>query len=169
MNDEKKCKIVIFGAFGSGKTTLVKTLDPESRHVEADCAGGTTTVALDYGRLQVNGVNVHLFGTPGQERFGFAREIIARGMDGAILLVDATGMPDDFTAHLYGSLSSAKVPFVVFLNKCEEIGADQELWKKEFGTSPVWTVSALDRKQSVKALGNFVETLPSHAPVRNHT
>jgi small GTP-binding protein len=170
MTDEKKCKIVIFGAFGSGKTTLVKTLDPESRHVEADCpGGGTTTVALDYGRLQVNGASVHLFGTPGQERFEFAREIIARGMDGAILLVDATSMPEDFTTHLYDSLSSAGVPLVVFLNKCGEIGANPELWKKEFGPTPVWTVSALDRKQSIRALGNFVETLPSHARVHNHT
>ncbi|MCX6683386.1 MAG: GTP-binding protein [Methanoregula sp.] len=169
MTDEKKCKIVIFGAFGAGKTTLVKTLDPESRHVEADCCGGTTTVALDYGRLEVNGHSVYLFGTPGQERFEFAREIISKGMDGAILLVDATSMVDDFTEHLYDSLSSARVPLVVFLNKCESIGANPELLKKQFGSSPVWTVSAQDKKQSLEALGHFVETLPSHPNVHNHT
>jgi uncharacterized protein len=169
MTDEKKCKIVIFGAFGAGKTTLIKTLDPESTHVEADCTGGTTTVALDYGRMQVNGHSVYLFGTPGQERFEFAREIISKGMDGAILIVDATSMLDDFTKHLYDSLSSARVPLVVFLNKCENIGANPELLKKQFGTSPVWTVSAQDMKQSIKALGNFVETLPSHPNVHNHT
>jgi small GTP-binding protein len=168
MTDEKKCKIVIFGAFGAGKTTLIKTLDPESTHVEADCTGGTTTVALDYGRLQVNGHSVYLFGTPGQERFEFAREIISKGMDGAILIVDATCMPDDFTKHLFDSLSSARVPFVIFLNKCENIGANPELFKKQFGTSPVWMVSALDKKQSLKALGNFVETLPSHSNLHNH-
>jgi hypothetical protein len=169
MTDEKKCKIVIFGAFGAGKTTLIKTLDPESTHVEADCTGGTTTVALDYGRLQVNGHSVYLFGTPGQERFEFAREIISKGMDGAILIVDATSMLDDFTKHLYDSLSSARVPLVVFLNKCENIGANPELLKKQFGTSPVWMVSALDKKQSINALGNFVKTLPSHPNVHNHT
>jgi hypothetical protein len=168
MTEEKKCKIVIFGAFGAGKTTLIKTLDPESTHVEADCTGGTTTVALDYGRLQVNGHSVYLFGTPGQERFEFAREIISKGMDGAILIVDATSMLDDFTKHLYDSLSSARVPLVVFLNKCENIGANPELLKKQFGISPVWTVSALDKKQSLKALGNFVVTLPSHPNLHNH-
>ncbi len=52
MTEEKRYKIVVFGAFGAGKTTLVKTLDPESYHVEADCAGGTTTIALDFGRVQ---------------------------------------------------------------------------------------------------------------------
>jgi uncharacterized protein len=167
MADEKKCKIVIFGAFGVGKTTLVRTLDPDSRHVEADCTNGTTTVALDYGRLQVNGVSVHLFGTPGQERFEFAREIISKGMDGAILLVDATSLMDDFTQHLYDSLSSARVPLVVFLNKCGNIGANPELLKKQFGISPVWTVSALDSKEAIRAVSDFVVTLPLHT--HNHT
>lgn len=163
MTHEKKCKIVIFGAFGAGKTTLVRTLDQDSRHVEADCTNGTTTVALDYGRLEVNGVSVHLFGTPGQERFEFAREIISKGMDGAILLVDATSTIDDFTKHLFDSLSSARVPLVIFLNKCGNIGADPELLKKQFGTSPVWMVSALDGKEAIQAVSNFVVTLPPHA------
>ena len=37
MDQDKKCKIVVFGAFGAGKTTLIKTLDPQSSHVEAGC------------------------------------------------------------------------------------------------------------------------------------
>jgi small GTP-binding protein len=160
MTDEKKYKIVIFGAFGAGKTTLVRTIDPHSRHIEADGPGGTTTVALDYGRLQADGGSIHLFGTPGQERFEFAREVISRGMDGAILLVDVTSVPDDFTQHLFDSLSAAEVPHVVFLNKCGNVGADPESWKKQFGRSPVWEVSALDKKQSIRAVCNFVDTLP---------
>jgi len=159
MADEKRCKIVIFGAFGAGKTTLVRTLDPESRHVEAGCNKATTTVALDYGHLQVNGIEIHLFGTPGQERFGFAREIISKGMDGAILLVDATSTPDDFTKHLYNSLRTAKIPLVVFLNKCGNVGANPELLKQQFGTSPVRAVSVMDREASIRALGDFVETI----------
>src|SRR5512136_2188279 len=130
MPDDKKCKIVIFGAFGAGKTTLIKTLDPGSSHVEANCAGGTTTVALDYGRVQANGIHIHIFGTPGQERFEFAREIIGRGMDGAILLVDATSPVDDFVHHLYNSITAAKIPVVMFLNRCDNIGAQPELAKR---------------------------------------
>lgn len=64
MADETKLKIVIFGAFGAGKTTLIKIVDPESKHVEANCAGGTTTVALDFGRLRNNGCTIHIYGTP---------------------------------------------------------------------------------------------------------
>lgn len=161
MTDEKKCKIVIFGAFGAGKTTLVKILDPESRHVEADCSGGTTTVALDYGRLQVNGYTVYLFGTPGQERFEFAREIISKGMDGAILLIDATSPVDDFIHHLHDSLSGTKIPFVIFLNKCDSIGAQPALIQKVFAQSRIMKVSALDKQQSFEAMSSFALTLSS--------
>jgi len=58
-------KIVVFGAFGAGKTTLIRTLDPRSKHVEVDSAGGTTTVALDFGRTESAGKQIYLFGTPG--------------------------------------------------------------------------------------------------------
>lgn len=162
MSDDKKCKIVVFGAFGAGKTTLIKTLDPESSHVEANCAGGTTTIALDYGRVQVNENRIHIFGTPGQERFEFAREIIGRGMDGAILIIDATSPVDDFIRHIYNSLSFAGIPLVIFLNRCDCIGAQPESIQKEFNAAIISNVSALDRKQSLDALCAFARTLPPH-------
>jgi small GTP-binding protein len=162
MADEKKCKIVVFGAFGAGKTTLITTLDPCSSHVEANCTGGTTTVALDYGRVQADGNHIHIFGTPGQERFEFAREIIGKGMDGAILLVDVTSPVDDFILHLHDSLSDSRIPFVIFLNKCDCIGARPELIEKVFSGAAIVKVSAINRKQSLEALCTFAQTLPPH-------
>jgi small GTP-binding protein len=169
MDQEKKYKIVVFGAFGAGKTTLIKTLDPQSSHVEAGCSGGTTTVALDYGRVQSCGIHIHIFGTPGQERFEFAREIIGRGMDGAILLVDATSPVDDFIHHLYDSLAAAGIPLVIFLNKYDSIGARPELIHKEFSASVITKVSAFDRQQSLEALCTFVQTLPPHSGGHMHS
>jgi small GTP-binding protein len=159
MDDEKKLKIVIFGAFGAGKTTLIKTIDPESKHIEANCAGGTTTVALEFGRIQKDGCHIHIFGTPGQERFEFAREIIATGMDGAILLIDATSQIDEFTRHLSDSLHEAKVPFRVFLNRYDNVGAHPELFSGQFGSSEIRNVSAKDRRQSMDAILQFAGTL----------
>jgi hypothetical protein len=159
MTEERKLKIVIFGAFGAGKTTLIKTIDPESKHIEANCAGGTTTVALDFGRIQKDDCHIHLFGTPGQERFEFAREIIATGMDGAILLVDATSRIDEFTRHLSDSLQAAKVPFVVFLNKCDGAGANPGMFSGQFGSSEIRKVSAKDRRQCMDAVLQFAGTL----------
>jgi len=169
MPDDKKCKIVVFGAFGAGKTTLIKTLDPESSHVEARCTAGTTTVALDYGRVRENGNHIHIFGTPGQERFEFARDIIGRGMDGAILLVDATSPVDDFIRHLHDSLSAAAIPFVIFLNKCDSIGARTDLIEKEFSSAVITKVSAINRQQSLEALCVFAQALPPHRNGHNHT
>lgn len=168
MADESRLKIVVFGSYGAGKTTLIKSLDPVSKHIEANCAGGTTTVALDFGRIEYNGCNIHVYGTPGQERFEFAREIIAKGMDGAILLVDVTTPLDDFTRHLTTSLQEAKVPFVVFLNKCDEPGADPDAFGGKFGTANLWKISAKDARQCRDALVQFAGSLTPRPNVHNH-
>jgi small GTP-binding protein len=168
MAEETKLKIVVFGAFGAGKTTLIKTLDPESKHVEANCTGGTTTVALDFGRIQKDECHIHIFGTPGQERFEFARDIIATGMDGAILLIDATTQIDDFTRHLSDTLHEAKVPFIVFLNKCDSIGANPDMFSGQFGSSEIRNVSAINRRQCMDAVLLFAGRLPHHPNAHHH-
>ena len=81
-------------------------------------------------------------------------------MDGAILIIDATSPADDFIHHLYNSLTSAKIPFVIFLNKCDTIGARPELIEKEFHAAIIRKVSENDRKQSLEALCSFAQTLP---------
>jgi len=172
MAEEIRLKIVVFGAFGAGKTTLIKTIDPESKHIEANCSGGTTTVALDFGRIRKDSYHIYMYGTPGQERFEFAREIIANGMDGAILLVDTTSPLDDFTRHVSDSLLGAKVPFVVFLNRYDSIGAHPELFGGLFGTSAIRNVSAKDRRQCMDAVMQFAMTLtpdPDAHYHHNHT
>jgi hypothetical protein len=168
MAEERKLKIVVFGAFGAGKTTLIGTIDPESKHIEANCAGGTTTVALDFGRIQNDGCHIHIFGTPGQERFGFARQIIATGMDGAILLVDATAQVDDFTCHLRDTLHMARVPFIVFLNKCDGDGANPGMFCSLFGAAGIREVSAKDRQQCMDAVLQFAGTLTPHINGHHH-
>jgi len=156
-----RLKIVVFGAFGAGKTTLIRTLDPASDHIEAPCAGGTTTIALDFGRVGIGERQVYLFGTPGQERFEFARGIIGRGMDGAILLIDVTSPYDGFVDHLYKSLTETKIPFVVMMNKCDEIGARPDLIQQEIRSANVVRASAKHRLECTAMLADFVATLPS--------
>src|SRR3989441_12309571 len=48
-----------------------------------------TTVAFDYGNVNVTGIEAAIFGTPGQERFEFIFKIFAREVSGVLLVVDA--------------------------------------------------------------------------------
>lgn len=92
-------KIVVLGAMGSGKTTLVRSIadgavvDTEVADSEGTCTGKhSTTVALDYADIALpNGDRLRLYGTPGQQRFSFVWPILLQGARGALVLVDARG------------------------------------------------------------------------------
>ena len=154
-----KLKIVVFGAYNAGKSTFIQAIDPDARHVEAHTNEGDTTVALDYGRVEIHTLQVHLFGTPGQERFEFVREIISRGMDAAILLVDCSVATDEFTMNLYDTLAKKKIPLAVMLNKCDLAGACPGTLRAAFGNSQVYEICARERDGAMPALVAFVETL----------
>ena len=123
-------KIVVAGGFGVGKTTLVgaiseiSPLTTEAALTEegigvdnTDLVGDktTTTVAMDFGRITVSeSVVLYLFGTPGQQRFGFMWDELARGAIGAVVMVDSRRIADSFPALDY--FESRDIPFVAALN-----------------------------------------------------
>jgi signal recognition particle receptor subunit beta len=75
----------------------------------------TTTVAMDFGRITVDDALVlYLFGTPGQERFWFMWDELARGAVGAVVLVDLRRIEDCFAAVDY--FENRGMPFVVAVN-----------------------------------------------------
>ena len=89
-------KILFAGPVGAGKTTAIAAIsDIAPIRTDAKASDMTlhrkahTTVALDYGMLRLDAdTKVHLYGTPGQERFDFMWEIVSRGGIGLILLLD---------------------------------------------------------------------------------
>ena len=93
----KRYKIVVLGPFNAGKTAFVRTasdmeiLSTERKNTAAEAARikAETTVALDYGQVRLAGRMLHLYGTPGQERFNFMRQIVGRDADAFLLLVDS--------------------------------------------------------------------------------
>jgi len=123
-------KILIAGGFGAGKTTLVGTaseirpLRTESSFSAAgravdDTSGmdskESTTVAMDFGRITFqSNVMLYLFGTPGQQRFWFMWEGLARGAAGAIVLADTRRLTDCFGAIDF--FEQRGTPFVVAVN-----------------------------------------------------
>jgi hypothetical protein len=124
-------KIMIAGGFGSGKTTLVGTLSeitPLSTEAEMsqlsvgidDAAmvpdKTTTTVALDFGRITVDDqLILYLFGTPGQERFWFMWDELARGAVGGVVLVDLRRIDDCFPAIDF--FEDRGLPFAIAVNQ----------------------------------------------------
>lgn len=90
-------KIIFAGPVGAGKTTAISSVsdilvvDTEAKASdEVAQRKMNTTVAMDYGILNLDdGSKVHLYGTPGQERFSFMWEILSEGAMGFVLLIDS--------------------------------------------------------------------------------
>ncbi|MFF5159440.1 ATP/GTP-binding protein [Streptomyces sp. NPDC000348] len=128
--DIRSVKVMIAGGFGTGKTTMVRsvsdirpltteeTLTQASAGVD-DLIGvadkSQTTVSLDFGKIGLNdSLVLYLFGTPGQERFWFLWNGLFKGALGAVVLVDTRRLASSFRA--IEEMERQRVPFVIALN-----------------------------------------------------
>jgi uncharacterized protein len=168
-------KVLIAGGFGVGKTTLVQSLSEIPPLLteqamttasigvdEADAVPGktTTTVAMDFGRITVDeSLILYLFGTPGQSRFWFMWDELARGSVGAVVLVDLRRIDDCFPAIDF--FENRRLPFVVGVNRFP--GADDydpETVRDALALSsdnPIVWMDARDPHSSRAALVKLVE------------
>ncbi|WP_299179865.1 ATP/GTP-binding protein [uncultured Neptuniibacter sp.] len=95
-------KVLFTGSVCSGKTTAIKSLsDIETVDTDASVSDSAirrkqkTTIAMDYGVLDLSETaRLHLYGTPGQERFKFMWQLMMSDLvhdaEGLVLLVDNT-------------------------------------------------------------------------------
>ncbi|WNI18943.1 GTP-binding protein [Actinacidiphila sp. ITFR-21] len=123
-------KMVIAGGFGVGKTTTVRSIseiDPLTTEADiTEVAAGvddlshtpdktTTTVAMDFGCITIDeALKLYLFGTPGQERFGFMWDDLVEGALGGLVIVDTRRLEDCHAAVDY--FEHKRIPFAVAVN-----------------------------------------------------
>ncbi|WP_370461865.1 ATP/GTP-binding protein [Micromonospora sp. ALFpr18c] len=163
-------KIVIAGGFGVGKTTAVSqisevpVLTTEAPITEVAAAFDraeevpsktTTTVALDFGRITIDDeIKLYLFGTPGQDRFGFMWRDLTEGALGALVIVDARRLDDCYPAVDY--FERTGIPFGVAVNLFDGLlthDLDDVRWALAISDdTPLITFDARDRGSVLDAL-----------------
>ena len=168
-------KVLIAGGFGVGKTTLVRSLSEippllteqamTAASIGVDDADAvpekrTTTVAMDFGRITVDdSLILYLFGTPGQSRFWFMWDELARGSVGAVVLVDLRRVDDCFPAIDY--FENRRLPFVVGVNRFPgSDDYDEHTVRDALALTPdcpVFWMDARDEVSSQQALVVLVE------------
>jgi hypothetical protein len=123
-------KIVVAGGVGVGKTTFVRAvseLAPPSadRYVtiapmgvdDPPAASGDarTAAALEVARVGVGGSQIlYLLGIPGEDRYSYMWDELARGAVGGVVLVDPLRIEVSFASVDF--LEGCDIPFVVAVN-----------------------------------------------------
>jgi len=173
----KPVKILVVGAFGVGKTTLIgsvseivplrteETMTAVSAAAD-DLAGlvhkTTTTVAMDFGRITIgHEVVLYLFGAPGQRRFWGLWDGLADGAVGALVLVDTRRLENSFEVLDQLEVYKRGLPFAVAVNRFPDTlhhGRDELRQALDLlPETPIVNCDARDRRSSLDALITLTE------------
>ncbi|MHA1871407.1 MAG: GTP-binding protein, partial [Promethearchaeota archaeon] len=165
-------KIVIAGPFQSGKSSLVKALDPNALNVSIkNRAGQNVTVGMDLGKYNLNGLELSIFGTPGLLRFSAMRRIILEGCDGILFLFDGVNADKDEGAiQILNEIKRSSVlspkkmcPIVYAVNKADmetcrsiEVVKEQNYFYKQ---APFFSISAKRKENILEPLKTLIEMI----------
>jgi len=164
----ERYKFLVSGPVGAGKTAAIDAVS-DSDIFNTDVAVSdtavlrkeSTTVAMDYGTIVMsNGKKAHVYGTPGQERFDFMWEVLAKGTQGLLLLFDnSRNHPQRDLIYYLSHFSKLleNIPFVIGVTRMD-IKSDPSLdtyrhWLKALKLDvPVVKVDAREKQDVLFAL-----------------
>lgn len=168
-------RIVLFGPMGIGKTTALRTLCGE-RVVDCEAVNldtaqdrkATTTVGADFGVLALDGGDeLHLYGSPGQARFGFMRLWLLSLALGALVLTDVgrEAALDDTEALLREVAEYAPGAAALVLVARPASQSEMQIFARALAGRVGWAVPVLpvdvrERAQLIDALELLVALLP---------
>ncbi len=138
-----RIKIVAFGSYHSGKTSFIRCIDPEPILTDVRSGNGSTTVAFDLAVREHKGFKMYVYGTPGQERFEVAREVVSFGLHAGVVVVDSTRGMTDFEKNILAEMRARGIPCLVLANKLDMPGASLDRVKLDAnGFGEVYPISA---------------------------
>jgi signal recognition particle receptor subunit beta len=181
---QQSVKIIVVGAFGVGKTTLIGSVSEitplrteeimTTASIGIDSRAGvpskeTTTVAMDFGRITLDAdIVLYLFGAPGQQRFWNMWQDLATGAIGALVIIDVRSLAGSF--DVLCQLEEHTIPFAVAINQFPDTApyTDEQMRGALdlLPDTPVLRCDARDHESSVQALIAVVEhalTVPDSA------
>ena len=153
-------KILVTGPFNAGKSTFVHSLSTKAVSVER--LG--TTVAIDHGHVDHEGITTEVFGTPGQERFDPILKQLASGAIGVIIIIDSTQLDTIPRAkEMMRKVWKEGLPLIIAANKQDLPGAVSPEEMKEALKIPeriqVVPCTATDRDAVLKVFDTLIESI----------
>jgi uncharacterized protein len=169
----KILRIVVTGGVGAGKTSFIRTIsdtdvvDTDKRATDETASiKAQTTVAMDFGTLVFSlNDSLHLYGTPGQARFEFMRDILIEKAQACIVLANVNRSADLLYARSVVEIieSQLQIPYLVGLTHTDLASSNEFILSDvaaALGTlAPVITVNATDKISVKTALTKLLEQL----------
>ena len=118
-------KILVTGPYNAGKSSFVHSASTRAVSVERmGLEEIKTTVALDHGHVDFEGIAADLFGTPGQERFDPLLKMLGGESIGVIVIIDSTA-PETFerAREMLQKTRTNGLPSIIVANKANLHGA----------------------------------------------
>jgi signal recognition particle receptor subunit beta len=114
-------------------------------------------------------VKIHLYGTPGQERFDFMWDILQLNIDALILLIgDARRAPQDALGHFLQRFSAVieKTPTLVVINRFSAHPPPLDVYRAKLASGgfslPILTIDARIREDLIAVIKCALPLIESH-------